>query len=121
MICVGLLKRDISKDARGVMESEYFGTEPITEADRAYNGSRFGEVRDALLANPYQRVWGGDGEPSLPIYDVTLGSVLRGILPKGKPYLFRQATERAVDSHADLRWGTMKKGSAVCCTRMASV
>ena len=92
------------------MESEYFGTESITEEDRAYNGSRFGEVRDALFANPYQKVWGGEGEPPLPIYEVTLSSVLRGILPKGKPYLFRQATERAVDSHADLRWGADGKG-----------
>ena len=92
------------------MESEYFGAESITEEDRAYNGSRFGEVRDAVFANPYQKVWGGEGEPPLPIYEVTLSSVLRGILPKGKPYLFRQATERAVDSHADLRWGADGKG-----------
>lgn len=92
------------------METEYFGTEQITEEDRAYNGSRFSEVRDALFANPYQQVWGGDGQPPLPIYQVTLSSVLRGILPFGKQYLFRQATERAVDSQADLRWGPDGKG-----------
>jgi hypothetical protein len=39
-----------------------------------------------------------------------LASVLRGILPFGKEYVFRQATERAVDSHADLRWGADRKG-----------
>ena len=92
------------------MEPEYFGTEQITEEDRAYRGSRFSEVRDALFANPYQRVWGRDGEPLLPTYEVTLMSVLRGILPFGRSHLFRQAVERAVDSNADLRWGPDRKG-----------
>jgi len=87
-----------------------FGTEQITEEDRAYRGSRFSEVREALFANPYQKVWGGAGERPLPTYQVTLSSVLRGILPAGRPYSFRQATERAVDSHADLRPGTDGKG-----------
>jgi hypothetical protein len=41
----------------------------------------------------------------LPVYQVTLGSVLHGVLPFGKRYLFHHATERAVDPHADLRWG----------------
>src|SRR6266852_2884747 len=82
-----------------------FGIEQFTDDDRTYRGSRFREVVDALLANPYQRVWGRDGEAPLPIYQVTLGSVLRGILPFGASYPFRQATERAVDSQADLRWG----------------
>jgi hypothetical protein len=67
-------------------------------------------VREALFANPYQKVWGRDGEPPLPVYAVTLRSVLRGILPFGRPHAFRQATERAVDSHADLRWGPDRKG-----------
>ena len=43
------------------MEPAYFGTQQITEEDRAYQGSRFSEVRDALFANPYQKVWGRDG------------------------------------------------------------
>jgi hypothetical protein len=60
------------------MSVEDFGTEQITDEDRAYSGSRFSEVRDALFANPYQRVWGGGGEPALPVYPVTLGGVLRG-------------------------------------------
>jgi hypothetical protein len=84
--------------------AEYFGTESFNEADRAYGGSRFAEVRDAVFANPYQT-----GQP-LPIYKVSLSSVLRGVLPAGKQYLFRQAVERAVDSHADLRWGSDGKG-----------
>jgi hypothetical protein len=92
------------------MEPLYFGAESTTDEDRTYEGARFSEVRDALFANPYQRVWGGSSEAALPIYEVTLSNVLRGILPLGKRYLFRQATERAVDSHADLRWGPDGKG-----------
>jgi hypothetical protein len=92
------------------MEPGFFGTEEVTEEDRAYKGSRFSEVRDAIVANPYQKVWGGAGEPPLPIYDVTLPSAVRGILPLGSPYFFRQAVARAVDSTADLRWGDDRKG-----------
>jgi hypothetical protein len=92
------------------MEAEFFGIEGITDEDRAYKGSRFAEVRDAIFANPYQKVWGRAGEPPLPVYEVTVRSVLRGILPFGGPYLFRKATERAVDAHSDLRWGPDRKG-----------
>jgi len=92
------------------MQPREFGTEAIADDDRHYNGSRFAEVRDALFANPYQEVWGRDDQEPLPIYEVTLSRVLRGILSFGKRYLFRQATARAVDSHADLRWGSDGKG-----------
>jgi hypothetical protein len=92
------------------MKAEDYGTEAITEEDRAYNGSRFAEVRDAIFANPYQEVWGRKDQAALPTYEVTLSSVLRGILSFGKRFLFQQAVERTVDSHADLRWGTDGKG-----------
>lgn len=92
------------------MKTESYGAISITDEDRAHKGSSFSEIREALFANPYQRVWGADKEPVLPTYKVTLPGFLRGLLPLGKPYLFRQATERAVDSHADLRWGPDKKG-----------
>src|SRR5947209_7311090 len=82
----------------------------MTNEDRTYAGSRFSEVREALFANPYQRVWGGDGASPLPVNEVTLGSVLRGVLPFTAPYLFREAAERTVDSAADLRWGLDRKG-----------
>jgi hypothetical protein len=92
------------------MEPDFFGTEQVTEEDRAYRGSRFSEVRAALFANPYQRVWGAAGEAPIPIYGVSLASALRGALPAGSPYFFRQAVARAVDSRADLRWGADRKG-----------
>jgi hypothetical protein len=92
------------------MGSEYFGTEQVTDADRAYAGSRFREVCDALWANPYPGAGSGNESAKLPVYNVTLLSVLRGILSPAKHYFFRQATERAVDSHADLRWGSDGKG-----------
>ncbi len=92
------------------MEPHFFGTEQVTEEDRAYEGSRFSEVRAALFANPYQKVWGAAGEPPMPIYGVSLVSALRGVLPTGSPYFFHQAVARTVDSSADLRWGTDRKG-----------
>jgi len=92
------------------MEPDFFGTEQVTEEDRAYGGSRFSDVRDALSANRYQRVWGAAGEPPIPIYGVSLATALRGALPTGLPYFFRQAVARAVDSSADLRWGADRRG-----------
>ena len=92
------------------MREEDFGIEGIAAEDRAYSGSRFCEVRDAIFANPYQKVWGRDGEPPLPHYKAKVSNLLRGILPFGQPYLFGQASERTVDSHADLRWGPDRQG-----------
>jgi len=89
------------------MKTSDFGIEAITDQDRAYTGSRFSEVRDAIFANPYQPVW---GSAPLPLYKTTLRSVLKGVLPLGKRYLFQQAVARTVDSHADLRWGVDGKG-----------
>src|SRR5436305_13879146 len=92
------------------MNRTEFGIEQVTEEDRAYRGSRFSEVNEALFANPYQKVWGGPGEPPLPGYDVTLAGAVHGALPGGVPSYFRQAVARAVDSRADLRWGPDRKG-----------
>jgi hypothetical protein len=92
------------------MSTEDFGAESFTEADRAYAGSRYAEVRQAIFANPYGQAWGAAGGAPLPMQAVTLSSVLRGALSFGKNYMFREATARAVDSHADLRWGQDGKG-----------
>jgi len=75
------------------MEPGFFGTEQVTEEDRAYSGSRFSEVRNAIFANPYQKVWGNAGEPPLPIYGVSLPSALRGILPFGSRYFFGKPSQ----------------------------
>ena len=107
------------------MASLFFGAEQTTAEDRAYRGSRFLEVRDAVFANPYRTIWGGDGEPPWPVYKVTVSSVLRGAVRRGIPYFFRQAVMRAVDSRADLRWGVDGKGfrrllhpNGICLTGM---
>lgn len=78
------------------------GTQQFTDEDRGYVGSTFREVVDALFANPYQRVWGGAGEPPLPVHEVTFAGVTSRH--------FHQAAERTVDSAADLRWGPDRKG-----------
>ncbi|MBV8353570.1 MAG: hypothetical protein JOZ21_14985, partial [Verrucomicrobia bacterium] len=52
-----------------------FGAEGITPEDKGYQGSRFSEVKAAIFANPYQKVWGGPDEPPLPYYKTTIRSV----------------------------------------------
>jgi hypothetical protein len=101
------------------------GIEGFTDVDRSYRGSRFSDVHAALFSNPYQRIWGSAGEPPMPTYKVTLRSVARGILPFGRPFVFRKAAERAIDSSADLRWGPDRKGfrrllhpNGICLTGM---
>ena len=87
-----------------------FGVEATNDDDLSYRGSIYAEVRDAIFANPYQRVWGEASGPDLPVYPVTLRGVLRGILSFGARYLFLQASKRVVDSAADLRWGVNGRG-----------
>lgn len=90
---------------------EKFGAEEgVTDEDRNYRGSRFADVRAAIFANPYYEVWGAEGEPPLPDTPTRLSNVLRGIWTFGRRYWFAKAAARAVDSHADLRWGPDGKG-----------
>ena len=84
------------------------GLEQVNEEDRRYAGSRFREVVDALFSNPYQKVWGGEGEPPLPTKEQTLNTVFGGLF--GPATRFERATVRSVDSGADLRWGADGKG-----------
>ena len=83
--------------------------EGMTDEDRAYKGSTFREVVDAVFANPYQRVWGANGEAPLPVHEVTFGSIMHGVLQSGRTALLK-AAERTVDSGADLRWGPDRRG-----------
>jgi hypothetical protein len=43
-------------------------SQPRTDDNGPYVGSRFADVVEALNANPYQRVWGAAGEPPLPVH-----------------------------------------------------
>ncbi len=90
--------------------ARYYGDEGLTPQDLAFRGSRYSEVQEALLANPYQKVWGAPGEPPLPRYEATLSGVLRHLLPFGKPYDFREAARRTLSTRNDLRWGEDRKG-----------
>ncbi len=102
-----------------------FGIEGLTADDQAFAGSRFSEVREAIWANPYQRVWGAPGERPFEEFPVTLWSVLRGVLPFGKRWLFLDAAKRTLASQADLRWGPDRRGyrrllhpNGICLTGM---
>jgi hypothetical protein len=86
------------------------GAEQFNDEDRRYSGSRFREVVDALFANPYQTVWGRAGQPPLPIKNQTIRSVFGGLLQRGRKPNFEGASERTLDSAADLRWGADGKG-----------
>ena len=94
------------------MPDEHIGSEQFTDEDRGYSGSRFRDVVDALFANPYQKVWGRDGEPPLPVQEQTITSVFGGLLSLGRPPRFERASARTLDSGADLRWGPDRKGFA---------
>ena len=86
------------------------GSEQFTDEDRIYAGSRFKDVVDALFENPYQKVWGRAGEPPLPQSDVSIRTVFGGLIAHAHPPRFERASERTVDSGADLRWGPDRKG-----------
>lgn len=93
-----------------IFDSNYFGSQQFSDDDRAYAGSRFAEVKAALFATAYYSVWGAPGDPPLPVYAVTLGSVLSGVVPFGKRWHFQDATRRTLDSEADMRWGPDNRG-----------
>lgn len=90
------------------MGANDFGAIGFTDADRVYAGSRYSEVRDAVFANPYQKVWGAPGEPPLPFVQPTFFDMLREIWKRR--HLLTEAAQRSVDAHGDLRWGTDRTG-----------
>jgi len=73
-------------------------------------GSRFSVVRDAIFANPYQKVWGAAGNVPLERFPVTYSPLVRGMLPGGEPWQFLSAARRVLASDTDLRWGPDGKG-----------
>ena len=54
-------------------------------------------------------MWGRAGEPPLPVQEVTIRSVFGGLLSRPGSR-FERASERSLDSGADLRWGPDRKG-----------
>lgn len=98
--------------ARHADEEEPFppGNQGLDLEDRQYEGSRFSEIREAVMADPYYRVWGAANERPLPIYEQSVRFLLRGIWWYWRAFPFLQAARRTVRSHADLRWGTDGKG-----------
>ena len=92
------------------MSTDSFGIEGLTREDAEFPGSRFSEVRKAVWANPYQKVWGAPDTPAFERFPANLGAALRGVLPGGKPWRFLAAAKRALGSQADLRWGPDGKG-----------
>ena len=87
------------------------GIQGFTAADqRAVARSRFSVVRDAVFANPYQKVWGANGNAPFERYSVTFMPLIKGLLPGGETWQFMAAARRVVDSDSDLRWGPDGKG-----------
>ena len=84
------------------------GQQGMTDEDRAYQGSRYSEVRAALCENPYRDGSYGQAPGPLPMFRSTIRNAWKGTF-HGTNYL-KQASARAVDSRADLRWGADRKG-----------
>src|SRR4051812_49586685 len=86
------------------------GSEQFTDEDRLYAGSRFREVVGALFANPYQQVWGREGEPPLPVLEQTIGTVFGGLLGIGRPPRVQGAAVRSLAPRPPPRGGGGGKG-----------
>ena len=93
------------------MSEAALGIQGFTAEDkRVVAGSRFSVVRDAIFANPYQKVWGAAGNTPFERFPVTMAPLLEGMLPGGKRWQFLAAAKRVLASDSDLRWGPDGKG-----------
>jgi len=84
------------------------GPQETTDEDRAYTGSRYADVRDALYANPYRDGKAGQLPGPLPMFKSTIRNAWLGTIHP--PAYLKQASARTVDTHSDLRWGPDGKG-----------
>jgi hypothetical protein len=84
------------------------GPQEMTDEDRAYRGSRYADVRNALYANPYRDGTSGQMPGPLPMFQSTIRNAWKGTIHG--PSKLGQASARSVDSRADLRWGPDRKG-----------
>jgi len=106
------------------MSDADLGIQEFTAGDeRRITGSRFSVVRDAIFANPYQKVWGAKGNAPFERFPVTFMPLIKGMLPGGKSWQFLSAAKRVLASDSDLRWGPDGKGyqrllhtNAICMT-----
>jgi len=93
------------------MAETALGIQAFTAADqRVVAGSRFSAVRDAIFANPYQKVWGAQGNAPFERFPVTFMPLLKGMLPGGRTWQFLAAAKRVLASDSDLRWGPDRQG-----------
>ncbi len=82
-----------------------------TPEDKQPPRTGFEAVRAAIFAEPYySHPWKRGASPELPTERVKLSRIVRGLLSRSRPYLFGDASRRAVTSRADLRWGKDRKG-----------
>jgi len=90
------------------MRLDSLALEGLTAADEAFEGSRFSTVREAVFANPYQKVWSGPGR--FPRFVNPLSGVIRGSIIPFLKWTFFNASQRTLRTHNDLRWGPDGKG-----------
>jgi hypothetical protein len=84
------------------------GQQETTDEDRAYRGSRYSDVRQALYANPYRGGTAGQAPGPLPMFKSTIRNAWRGTVHG--PKFLKDASARTIDTRSDLRWGTDGKG-----------
>ena len=98
------VRRGIRAAAAG--RPDTLGSQSETVEDRQYVGSTFQEIRDAVLTEPYYgTTWGQKGDKPLPVHATTFWGLATGLFDIGKRFVFLDAAERTLVSHADLRWG----------------
>jgi hypothetical protein len=111
------------------MAEESLGIQGFTAADKHVVAcSCFSSVRDAVFANPYQKVWGAQGNAPLERFPVTFMPLIKGLLPGGRTWQFLAAAKRVLASDSDLRWGPDGMGyrrllhtNAICMTGLWEV
>ncbi|MEA2327568.1 MAG: hypothetical protein QOE68_2527, partial [Thermoanaerobaculia bacterium] len=95
----------------GYKRGEGEGMQGFTDGDKPrVAGSRYSVVRDAVFANPYQKVWGAKGNAPLERFPVTFMPLIKGMLPGGGTWQFLAAARRVLATDSDLRWGPDGKG-----------
>jgi len=102
-LCIGALLLGHCGSSR---PANSLGAQSLNDADKpVVAGSRYSAVREAVFANPYQKVWGAEGNAPFERFPVTFKPLMKGILPGGQRWQFLGAAKRVLASDSDLRWG----------------